>query len=802
VGVGLLLAVAALGADAEPPAPPASSPFALPTADALARAAQATLLATPSPPSTGDGLLKRIEAFVKTFPPAERDVVAATASIEPGVEAALRFVRERIAFEPYRGVLRGPQGTFATRAGNAWDRSLLLAWILGQQGATTRYARGRLSAADAQALIDRLFSHPPPPPRLSAVGLAPGEGTDSLLARVAARARRDYARIRAALGASLPAPERATSRALEDVGDHVWVQVKTAEGWTDVDPSFDDPVGKARVPAEATLETLPPEMLQTVALRVVSERLEGTAVVRKTVLELTRPAAALLDQEIFLFHLPANVGGLAGAIAGVAEKDAWRPALLVAGELMVGEPVEFDEGAGATRGGPPGRGGLGGAFGPGGALGSRRPPLVAEWLEVDVAVPGAERETTRRPLFDRAGAAWRRSAPSADTLRPIARDEKGPLAPRSVHNVWVTAGRHDLFRLAAAAWRWADPPAQRPGSPSIGELFRPFALQSATLVAVSDELVVSALNDAPGVRFYADSPRVAVFSIGPRPRSDATDTGVTIDLRRDRLRGLARDASGGERAVVERRIWFGALQGALEHESLLPYAGPAGESGIVSTSSRVGDGPCVLLQPAEAANAAARVGEGDAAATAEEALRAGRRLVVAATPPADGLAAWWEVSADGTTRAVLDADLGAGFANGRWWWWEMGEDGVERARSMPFPAKAYMGPPRGAGTRVSPPGVIPHMPDDILNSDRWFRQPTATVKLPSDKTRGGPRPAAPERSAQGAGGGNEYTMIVAEQAVPNPLAILDAYVDRFLVGSGEVAGRLATYLDDLFRLFG
>ena len=54
VGVGLLLAVAALGADAEPPVPSAASPFALPTADALARAAQATLLATPSPPSTGD----------------------------------------------------------------------------------------------------------------------------------------------------------------------------------------------------------------------------------------------------------------------------------------------------------------------------------------------------------------------------------------------------------------------------------------------------------------------------------------------------------------------------------------------------------------------------------------------------------------------------------------------------------------------------------------------------------------------------------------------------------------------------
>lgn len=806
-GIRVALVVGVFGCSAQvradPPDARKASPLSLP-AD-VTSGLGVELSSAPSTPADIGELTRRLDAFSKAMPEAERNLLKAAATISPGVPAALKFVQEKIAFEAYPGVLRGPQVTYATRAGNAYDRSVLLAWILGQAGMTTRFARGKLGDADARALFERIFDRPPQAaPPASPVA---GKGEPTFLGRVAARAQRDHARIRQALGASLLAEaDPANARVIDEIRDHVWVQVQTEGGWTDLDTSFDDPVGKTRCSADSTPDRLPDDVFQTLTLRVVAEKLAGAKLERETVFELTRPTAQLIDQETFLLHLPASVGGLAGAISGVAERDQWRPALLVAGELLVGKPVGFEDMAASARDQPL-KPGLGGAFGGGGALGARRPTLIAEWLEIDLSIPGRPRETTRRTLLDRAGVEWRKlEAKSPEGLRALDRDDKGPASPRTVHNLWITAGRHDLSGLARSARLLASslsgPPAaaDRSSAPKLREIFRPFAIQNASAMAMSDEFVVGALNDVPGVRFYADSPRITIFSILTPPGAEPLQPAVAVDLRRDRLRGLARDESK-VKAVAERRVWFGALQGAVEHEALLPWAGASGGQAIESTSSRVGRGAVTALGPADAAALPQRLKGRDALEMAASALQGKHRLVVPSEPPTDAVAAWWDVGPDGTTRAVLGPDLNGAWVNGSYWWWEGPTAPGAGGGIRKVPPKAFGDPPF-RGPKVSPPGVIPHYPDDWMTDPRWYTEPTGTLHLPPDKTRGGGRPDPPRRGAEDPhGGGNEYTMIVSEQAVPNPLAVLEAYVDKFLVGTSEVATHAARVLAELLSLF-
>ena len=52
---------------------------------------------------------------------------------------------------------RGSRGALMARAGNAYDKSLLLGALLGQHGLEVRYVRGRLTADRAAALVRQMY---------------------------------------------------------------------------------------------------------------------------------------------------------------------------------------------------------------------------------------------------------------------------------------------------------------------------------------------------------------------------------------------------------------------------------------------------------------------------------------------------------------------------------------------------------------------------------------------------------------------------------------------------------------------
>jgi hypothetical protein len=631
----------------------------LPGAEELERAARTELVSRG--PLEGDGgvVLGRADSLADAIPALEYDVVARADALGAGIEPVFAFVRDRIGFEPYPGVLRGAQGTYLARAGNAVDRALLLARMLSHKGVEVRYARGKPSTDLARRLLARTFEP------VTSTTAAPAEHpvdtkpAEQILGRLRSRAARDYAGLRAALGDSMPAGAADEATLLAEISDHWWVQARVGEEWVDLDPSLPDAVpGKALFPAASTPTQVADESRQRITFRVVVETLEGDSLGRTTVLEHTGAVVDLLDRQIVLAHAQGGTGGLAGGLgAGVAASaggEGWTPVLLVDGVRHPGSLVSFTESAaGAGRGAPP-RSGLGGAFGGGGALGGAARLLVAEWLELEIAFPDGRRDLTRRVLFDRAGPAWRASSTrDPKALRPFDRAAGSLVAPQTIHAVFLTAGRHDLHEYAAASQVYCRIDRALAESPDRGFSFRvwPFLLQSFALPALSDHVVVPALNDRPDVRLYADSPRVFLASMGPREEG----TEVVYDLRRDRLRGVARDAAA-RRALAERRLWFATLEGALEHEMMTDTSVARGgdASSVESTSAlSPSHGRLVVLAAGKEVPKDASP-DPDTTLRLQEALRAGVTVVLPRpAEPGTTPAGWWEVAADGHVHAVL-----------------------------------------------------------------------------------------------------------------------------------------------------
>jgi len=636
-----------------------------PTLSASDPAAMA-ILATAQPPVHDPlAFARRADDLVAHTPVVEWVVEARADALEGGVEPAFRYVRDAIGYEVYPGVLRGAAGTYAARAGNAADRALLLAALLERKHVPVRFAFGTLAAADRERLLQRVFDAPVlPAQEAGGVGATP-DGR-SFRERIAARATRDYGVVRRALGDRLP-PVTSPARAdlLAEMEPHVWVQAQVDGSWIDLDPSFaDGKPGVTAAAADRTAARLPAELFQRVTIRVLLEQLREGKLTQVPMLELTRNAVDVVDRQLFVLHTPAHQG-LAGIGAALGGRDAeWTPAVWLGGEFIMGKSFTVDE-ASATR--QPGRG-LQGALD---ALAAEPeapapngPEFVAEWLEFELSGPGMH-EVTRRVLAERGGAAWRAKAShDPKALQPLLRDADGPLVMRAMHNVWLSAGPHDLSAYADAMQDLAienlslaagDAPRN---ADDFGASVWPLALQNFAWMVWTDHAAIPALNRTPGVRLYADRPRIAIFTIAPTANDGAV---VMSDLRRDDLRGVASTPAGAA-LLAERKLWFGVLQGSLEHEGIGQVLASLGAdpATVVTTSSHLQADGVAVLQPGNALPGAPHRVDPESAARLAVAFDA-HSVVVAPWSGLGAAGSWWEITAgSGDVRSVGELGLHSG----------------------------------------------------------------------------------------------------------------------------------------------
>jgi hypothetical protein len=427
---------------------------------ATARAQPAVAAPAPQPadPAAVAALLKRICAAAEQElrkPGANpSDVPAKAAELGYDTARAFAFVRNDVAYEPYRGQLRGPRGALAAHAGNALDKALLLKALLEAGGQEARLMRGQLAPEKARALAEQYLKTPPAPeparggaealpisPALAEqIGvtlpdiqemLAEGRRTaDRFLADATSGADVEAKFLRERLDAAGLKAGRTHAQWVDELaaraGDHYWLELPAAGGAATVlDPVLGDS-SRAGEPAAAAAEGQAVKDLAAerhlVRFQFVYKTLPGDAPADQVLLDVPLYAdEALYDPPMFTIEptdpLPAPskimemepdaaIRLLTGfknyqAVLRTGGKRTASPAFDLKGNVT---PVGGD---GRVRGAQQLGGATGGLFG-GGALGGggdggrqQANNFVEMGVVMTIQSPGAPPQTQRRVLLTR-----------------------------------------------------------------------------------------------------------------------------------------------------------------------------------------------------------------------------------------------------------------------------------------------------------------------------------------------------------------------------------------------------------------
>ena len=626
---------------------PAPSPIALglPTQADLGQD-QLLVPAPIGPPRAGSLDLGEVQsralATVGSLPEEQWDLGALAWSLNGDPVAAFHWVRDHIRLEPYAGVLRGPDGTLAARAGNAEDRALLLQAILDSMQIRTRFAVGALDDATANELLAQSLAGAPVP--LPSAIAADARSLDARSVEV--RARRDYAVLQQQVGGRLAAGGGADdAAALADLRHHVWLQIQFGTGWLDYDTTRPDAVpGQVLTVAQSTMDALPASDYQTITVRVVTESVAVDHLVEATSLEHTFQASDLASSEVFLYFQP-QTSGLGGTIAqALGQAVYWEPELMV--DKVVQEGSAFQLLSGQDLFDP--------AASPDPLQSS---PLAGVRLEIERDIPGQPSQTFEHVILDRVPAAARASGTvTPDDLSPMEGDAAGPAALVPVVHVMASTGgsnpRYTAITQATLA-RFMDELYQ-PGASSdydLGDLLWPVAVADESLVTASERVLVPALDAGHDGHAFVAEARVYLASFAP---AGPTGTGVEVatDLLADGVRLIG--TPGGLADAAQRRMWYGTLQSGLETQFVYEILGgfdPAGRR-TLDVSDAMGSTLTVL-----AADDGGAVPTG-APQALRDAVASGLLAVVPGDPTTS--TTWWTVDPrDGTTRSIIDPGYGA-----------------------------------------------------------------------------------------------------------------------------------------------
>ncbi len=389
-----------------------------------------------------DTLFDGLPKLRMSFDTRDIDVGARARALGPDVDASFAFVRDRIAYQRYRGTLRFALGTLMSRAGNSCDQAALLGALLRRHHRRVRYAVGVLDTATARRLVgmtdqprvaasrDKLYQRPSRERIAALAGL--GFSKDRIAA-IAARDRKAAAAVFRYIGGAKAFHAARIEDHLKSAGmspkavgfdaspivaaarRHCWVQVEREGKWVDLDPSFRNAKpGQHFTDAKSTADALPASLAYRLTFTLRIEQRTGKKVKTHVVLRRT----ALLRggiTSISLRFVPekAKRGGPLDRtkIGGLLKfKVAW-PVLVVDGKPQAGAPFDLKGNKLSRDIRKRTMGGIAKALG---SIGFGKKPAKSALgrvvLEMRLAGPGGERWRVERVIAARRGAKTKRAA--------------------------------------------------------------------------------------------------------------------------------------------------------------------------------------------------------------------------------------------------------------------------------------------------------------------------------------------------------------------------------------------------------
>jgi hypothetical protein len=564
-----------------------------------------------------------LEEYRAAMPRQGFDAAALAARLGPDLSAAFAYLRDRVGYQPYAGALRGVRGTLLAGAGNAADRSLLLAALLKQQGFAVRFATAVLSDADAASLLDAarpgdaaavgparlpatlLGAAGIEPARVEAGALQAAAARQAFLDSVGAEAAHQAPLVAAALGDAVIGGGDPRQSLREDVRDHVWVQVRDGDAWVDLDPTLPAAIpGQRLAEAAETYDALPERLWQSVQFVLTIERRDADGLVTEELGGWSVRVADVMDSGLPAFTLvnqPLDTGGDPGASWSLDElaqaftaygSDAvlaasqFQPALILSsGEVQLGKPFDLkgeilpdDPQIRAAQGVQTAVGG--GFAGAAGALDSlfgdpepAPPPastLTAYWIDYRIVGPDGAR-SFRRTILDRIGPAAR-AAGGTDLAEDAIDDDAARLRLSTVNEILVTgAPPTGEYAAALSLDHFLANRAYLTGLADVayGAVAADMSLlgkgsQYPNLLLVlrllQQEMLTEAA-EAAGVAAYQAAPNLVIQQRGLMRRDAGLVAHRTIDLL-DVSAATAPDAVPAAAADFQRR--YGLLMTALE----------------------------------------------------------------------------------------------------------------------------------------------------------------------------------------------------------------------------------------------
>ena len=548
-------------------------------------------------PRQADALIataEALEALAQSVDRTSFDVRDLSVSLgEATPEMLMDWVASNTRLVAYRGTLKGAGGTLEDRAGNSLDRALLLAALVQARGIEARLARAELTQ-EAAAAMARLAETPrvPAPAMDETAGMALVEKlkddpridgaryrafTEVETARMAAikaKGEAMTAALTAALSPALPGGDETAlaTDAAAALSDHWWVQANIGGAWVDLDPA----AAGATASATLTAEDIREDLKHKVTLRVVAEVAREGALSSETLLETTIVAAEAQGDLISIIHRaggPAATdeedGSDAALFAAGAGAKVWEPVILLdrpaksrlvaaSGETAEANEANFSKFAGTSA--------YDNAAAAIDAIGPEEEPeapgvFTAEWLEVEVASPGAAARIERRIVFDAIGHAARASGRFEGELSEAARTERG-LALMDEIDLIVMTGAMSKDRaarrtaaLVAIGMRAAATVVAAEGEPPVPDAPDGYRRPAPAL----SEFAATRFGLAPDAGAEIVSPNVALMRSGTRAEDGATVEATVFDIVVNAVTGTPHGAmAAGIADTVSEHMVLGA----------------------------------------------------------------------------------------------------------------------------------------------------------------------------------------------------------------------------------------------------